>query len=193
MWAGCGCQTGGAAWHWSVPSAAQGKWLCGVKSHGTGNGVVVPCGARFPTLLNGEHPTLPQQLPTLVQYRRGRDCEAGSRVTERLRRGVRLCVIPAITRQDESFGVEASVPGGYLSGLQSVASLPASSLEPPAVLVAIGIICFQNRDEVGVMAGKNNHVVRSLHCLTVCVKSGEHVHSLLLLTPIADGAVPLIP
>ena len=39
------------------------------------------------------------------------------------------------------------------------------------------------------MAGKNNHVVRSLHCLTVCVKSGEHVHSLLLLTPIADGAV----
>ena len=34
MWAGCGCQTGGAAWRWSVPSAAQGKWLCGVKSLG---------------------------------------------------------------------------------------------------------------------------------------------------------------
>ena len=93
------------------PVGGAGQVAVRGEKPGTGNGVVVPCGARFPTLLNGEHPTLPQQLPTLVQYRRGRDCEAGSRVTERLRRGVRLCVIPAITRQDESFGVEASVPG----------------------------------------------------------------------------------
>ena len=68
--------------------------------------------------------------------------------------------------------------------------MPASSLEPPAALVAIGIIRFQNRDEVAVMAGENNHVIRSLHCLAVRVKSSEHVHSLLLLIPIADGAVP---
>ena len=45
MWAGCGCQTGGAAWRWSVPPAAQGKWLCGVTQRSGAEG----CGPGFYT------------------------------------------------------------------------------------------------------------------------------------------------
>lgn len=64
---------------------------------------------------HGVRPTLVQWLPTFVQCGRGRDCEARTPATEHPRRGVGLCVIPAITRPDESLGIEASVPGGYPS------------------------------------------------------------------------------